>query len=317
MASLQKGCWSPSTATGDNNWYRAVVLEVCKEEVSVLYADYGNTEKLPISRITPIPKNLLEPPFQIIRCALIGEAMARRWNESAIHTHSPTAVTRFHVFLTVAGQESFPAERPEEVLLTFKSLLSECSLATALHFDGHVNVLSFNLPSGGLVHEKILAMLQTEPDDKLAAQQAPEASTAGWLCHISYHLLFQRNYKSIYMHFDWKSLSQRLTKYLFSINFLLCDWRNAGVTGIKNCVFMSIFRKLNSDVCSSDGRNSISPSNSVCKLNKTWRYKWLKLTHIGAKHWFVFVVADCVNSGQCSCNQVLETKVNTSSHSSF
>lgn len=63
----------PPLTVGDNNWYRAVVLEIGKEEISVLYADYGNTEKLPFSRIAPIPKNLLELPFQIIRCALVGE----------------------------------------------------------------------------------------------------------------------------------------------------------------------------------------------------------------------------------------------------
>lgn len=170
--------------TGDNNWYRAVVLEIGQEEIGVLYADYGNTEKLPISRIAPILSNLLEPPFQIIRCALSGEAMTRGGNECAIHTHTLNALTRFHIFLMVTGQESFPAEWPEEVMLTFKSLLSECSLATALHFDGFVNMLSLNLASGGLVNEKILAMLQTKPDEKPPAKQASEASPAGWLCHI-------------------------------------------------------------------------------------------------------------------------------------
>lgn len=69
----------------------------------------------------------------------------------------------------VTGQESFPADWPEEVLMTFKSLLLECNLATALHSDGFVNVLSLNLASGGLVNEKILAMLQKP--------------AAGWFCH--------------------------------------------------------------------------------------------------------------------------------------
>lgn len=80
----------------------------------------------------------------------------------------------------VAGRESFPAERSEEVLLTFKSLLAECSLATALQFDGFINLLSMNVASGGLVNERILAMLQPGPDDKPAAQQASEAAPAGW-----------------------------------------------------------------------------------------------------------------------------------------
>lgn len=179
----KRGVYLPPAppATGDNNWYRAVMLEVGKEEINVLYADYGNTEKLPISRIAPIPKNLLETPFRIIRCALIGEAVARM---NMPYTHALTALTKFHIFLVVAGQESFPAERPEEVLLTFKSLLSECSLATALHFDGFVNVLSLNVASGGSVSERILTLLQTE-HDKPAAQQASKASPAGrFFCHF-------------------------------------------------------------------------------------------------------------------------------------
>lgn len=58
----------------DNNWYRAVILEVGEKEVSVLYADYGNSEKVPYSRILPIPSNPLELPFQITRCTLAGKA---------------------------------------------------------------------------------------------------------------------------------------------------------------------------------------------------------------------------------------------------
>ncbi|XP_075884246.1 tudor domain-containing protein 1 isoform X2 [Nelusetta ayraudi] len=144
LGTLAPGAACCARFSGDNNWYRAVVLEIGKEEISVLYADYGNTEKLPFSQIAPIPKNLLELPFQIIRCALVGH-------------------------------ESFPAEWPEEVLVTFKRLLSEGVVATALHFDGFANVLSLNQASGGSVSE-ILAVLQAEPDDKPTLQQASGAS---------------------------------------------------------------------------------------------------------------------------------------------
>ena len=56
----------------DSNWYRAVVLEAGEKELSVIYADYGNTEKVPSSRILPIPGHLLQLPFQITRCTLDG-----------------------------------------------------------------------------------------------------------------------------------------------------------------------------------------------------------------------------------------------------
>lgn len=59
--------------TADNVWYRAVVLEVHESEVKVIYADYGNSEMVPFSRILPIPKHLLLIPFQITRCTLSGK----------------------------------------------------------------------------------------------------------------------------------------------------------------------------------------------------------------------------------------------------
>ena len=59
--------------TGDKNWYRAVFLETTETEASVIYADYGNSEKLPFASILPIPTEFLELPFQIARCALTGK----------------------------------------------------------------------------------------------------------------------------------------------------------------------------------------------------------------------------------------------------
>lgn len=43
----------------------------------------------------------------------------------------------------------------------------------------------------------------------------------------------------------------------------------------KLCLKMLLFRKLRSEY-SYGGRNSINPSNSVCKFSKTWRYKWFE-----------------------------------------
>ncbi|XP_034415209.1 tudor domain-containing protein 1 [Cyclopterus lumpus] len=102
--------------SADNDWYRAVVLEVGENETSVIYADYGNTEKVPFSRILPIPMNLLQLPFQITRC-------------------------------TLTGKEHFPAEIPEEVQQMFQNLLLSGVLATVQSFNGSENVLSLTLPT--------------------------------------------------------------------------------------------------------------------------------------------------------------------------
>ncbi|KAM4524090.1 tudor domain-containing protein 1 [Odontesthes bonariensis] len=102
--------------SADNNWYRAVVLEVGENEMSVIYADYGNGEKVPFARILPIPTHLLQFPFLITRC-------------------------------TLTSNEHFPAEWPEEVQRMFQTELVNGVLATVQSFDGSANVLSLALPS--------------------------------------------------------------------------------------------------------------------------------------------------------------------------
>ncbi|XP_007173183.1 tudor domain-containing protein 1 [Balaenoptera acutorostrata] len=58
--------------TGDDFWYRAIVLGTSAADVKVLYADYGNIETLPLCRVQPIAASHLELPFQIIKCSLEG-----------------------------------------------------------------------------------------------------------------------------------------------------------------------------------------------------------------------------------------------------
>ncbi|XP_012788984.2 tudor domain-containing protein 1 [Sorex araneus] len=58
--------------TSDDFWYRAIVLGASEADVKVLYADYGNIEMLPLSRVQPISASHLELPFQIIKCSLEG-----------------------------------------------------------------------------------------------------------------------------------------------------------------------------------------------------------------------------------------------------
>ncbi|NXF00676.1 TDRD1 protein, partial [Smithornis capensis] len=64
--------------SGNGRWYRAVVLEASQSAVKVLYADYGNTETLPLSKVLPISETYLELPFQTITCSLAGIEEAER-----------------------------------------------------------------------------------------------------------------------------------------------------------------------------------------------------------------------------------------------
>ncbi|XP_028423126.1 tudor domain-containing protein 1 isoform X3 [Perca flavescens] len=133
--------------SADNNWYRAVVLEVGDNEMSVIYADYGNSEKVPFSRILPITKHLLQLPFQITRC-------------------------------TLTGKEHFPAELPEEVLQMFQSQLLNGVLATVQSFNGSVNVLSLTLPTergGGHLTTMILDALQDQANSNPCSSTTQKA----------------------------------------------------------------------------------------------------------------------------------------------
>ncbi|XP_052467605.1 tudor domain-containing protein 1 isoform X3 [Carassius gibelio] len=103
--------------SGDKNWYRAVVLEVTSKHAHVIYADYGNMETVPVSSILPITKELLQLPFQIVRCAL-------------------------------AGKENFPTVWPNEVLELFGIQLSGGILASLHGFDGTSNLLTLTQQSG-------------------------------------------------------------------------------------------------------------------------------------------------------------------------
>ncbi|XP_053168675.1 tudor domain-containing protein 1 isoform X2 [Hemicordylus capensis] len=70
--------------SGDDHWYRAIVLEISVSEVKVAYADYGNVETLQFSRLQPITASFLELPFQIFKCSLAGiMELDGQWHESA------------------------------------------------------------------------------------------------------------------------------------------------------------------------------------------------------------------------------------------
>ncbi|XP_072312993.1 tudor domain-containing protein 1 [Eucyclogobius newberryi] len=140
--------------TADNNWYRAVILEVRDGEASVIYADYGNSEKVSLSRILPIPASFLQLPFQVTRCTLVGK-------------------------------DHFPIEWSEAVLQMFLSALHQGVLATVQSFDGYSNVLSLSLPTesgGGLVEAMILEALQTH--SKSTTAPFPDLTPAGSVSNV-------------------------------------------------------------------------------------------------------------------------------------
>ncbi|TSK14749.1 Tudor domain-containing protein 1 [Bagarius yarrelli] len=118
--------------SGDKNWYRAVVLEATSTYASVIYADYGNMERVSITSLLPIPKTLLQHPFQIARCAL-------------------------------SGKEHFPTVWPVDVLELFGKQMSGKIMASVDHFDGTFNLLNVTEHStqgGSSINFNILGLLK-------------------------------------------------------------------------------------------------------------------------------------------------------------
>ncbi|XP_076855400.1 tudor domain-containing protein 1 [Brachyhypopomus gauderio] len=118
--------------SGDQNWYRAVVLDTTSTHASVIYADFGNVERVPVSSVLPIPDELLQQPFQIARCAL-------------------------------SGSERFPAAWPPEVLELFNIQLDGRVQASVHSFDGVTNLLMLTQHPGTNINSVILGAMQKPP----------------------------------------------------------------------------------------------------------------------------------------------------------
>ncbi|XP_066856506.1 tudor domain-containing protein 1 isoform X3 [Anser cygnoides] len=87
--------------SGNGRWYRALVLKVSQSTVKVLYADYGNTETLPVSNVLPITDSYLKFPFQTIMCSLAGIKKAE-WSPLLLDKLKEMLLNKY-VTITVKG----------------------------------------------------------------------------------------------------------------------------------------------------------------------------------------------------------------------
>ncbi|NXY67292.1 TDRD1 protein, partial [Glareola pratincola] len=87
--------------SGDGHWYRALVLKASQSAVNVLYADYGNTETLPLSEVLPITDSYLKLPFQTIVCSLAGIEKAE-WSPLLLDRLKEMLLNKY-VTITVKG----------------------------------------------------------------------------------------------------------------------------------------------------------------------------------------------------------------------
>ncbi|NXP17957.1 TDRD1 protein, partial [Scytalopus superciliaris] len=82
--------------SGNGRWYRAIVLEASQSAVKVLYADYGNTETLPLSKVLPISDSFLKLPFQTLTCSLAGIEKAE-WSPSVLNKLKEMLLMQFAI----------------------------------------------------------------------------------------------------------------------------------------------------------------------------------------------------------------------------
>ncbi|NXC47830.1 TDRD1 protein, partial [Penelope pileata] len=87
--------------SGDGCWYRALVLEVSQSTAEVLFADYGNTETLPLANMLPITDSYLKLPFQTITCSLAGIKKAE-WSPLLLDKLKEMLLNKY-VTITVKG----------------------------------------------------------------------------------------------------------------------------------------------------------------------------------------------------------------------
>lgn len=169
-----------------------MILDVGENEVSVLYADYGNSEKVPLSRILPIPARLLQLPFQIARCTLAGKAVGSTciWNSSTIlcNCSGLEDFTRTYPTCLLIGKEPFPAEWPQEAQQMFQAVVSDGVLAKVQYFDGSASVLSLTLPAergGGNIANMILEALCAKTERSPCTTPTQKTDSTGSSTSIS------------------------------------------------------------------------------------------------------------------------------------
>ncbi|XP_033125046.1 tudor domain-containing protein 1-like [Anneissia japonica] len=87
----RKGDLCCSIFEDDQGWYRALVLDVNNQNVSVQYVDYGNKENVKLATVHPLDETLLsDPPCLAIKCCLSGTRpdLGSTWSQSSIDRFS-------------------------------------------------------------------------------------------------------------------------------------------------------------------------------------------------------------------------------------
>lgn len=86
MPSVAMGTIVAAQYSEDRSWYRAKVLSVDDNDISVLFIDYGNSEVVTMEKIQPINDQFVSLPAQAIHCSITADTK---------RTYSPDVVAMF------------------------------------------------------------------------------------------------------------------------------------------------------------------------------------------------------------------------------
>ena len=86
MSSVAIGTTVAAQYSEDGSWYRAKILDVNNDNISVLFIDYGNGEVVTMDKIQPIDDQFISLPAQAIHCSITGHTQ---------RTYSPEIVATF------------------------------------------------------------------------------------------------------------------------------------------------------------------------------------------------------------------------------
>lgn len=89
LSSVTMGTIVAAQYSVDGSWYRAEVLSVSDDSVSVLFVDYGNSEFVTMDKIQPINDQFLSLPTQAIHCSITTNAK-RSYSPDVINTFVET-----------------------------------------------------------------------------------------------------------------------------------------------------------------------------------------------------------------------------------
>lgn len=104
----------------DNSWYRCEVTDVCGEDISVLYVDYGNSEVIPVERLRRLDAHFADFPVQSHICKLhcVKPITEDGWSPEVI---TAMVDSLFHCASTLHGRVVSPGEVCAVELLIKKS----------------------------------------------------------------------------------------------------------------------------------------------------------------------------------------------------